>query len=84
MRRQICAPPDKMSAKYQLQKENYTIAEHVSIAIDKHGKRRILVSLPISEEAAKVLLKGSNRTQALAEVDAKKKKQGRPEVCHNH
>ena len=47
---QVCAPPEKMSARVQLQKEkmnrNHTLAEHVSIAIDKLGKRRIVVSLP--------------------------------------
>ena len=43
-------------------------------ASDKHGKRRIVVSLRINEEAAKVLPKGNNRTQVLAELDARMKK----------
>ena len=64
-----------MSAQDQLTKkklrENLTIGDHVSIATDKEGKRRIVVSMPIDEEVAKVLLRGSNKKQVLAELDSK-------------
>ena len=64
-----------MSAQDQLikkkQRQNFTIADHVSIATDKDGNRRIVVSMPIDEEVAKVLLKGSNKKQVLAELDSK-------------
>ena len=64
-----------MSAQDQLirdkLKQNFTLANHVSIAIDKGGNRIVVVSMPIDEELAKVLLKGSNRKQVLAELDSK-------------
>ena len=64
-----------MSAQDQLTKkklrENLTIGDHVSIATDKEGKRRIVVSMPIDEEVTKVLLRGSNKKQVLAELDSK-------------
>ena len=64
-----------MSAKDQLTKrklrENLTINDHVSIVTDKEGKRRLVVSMPIDQEIAKVLLKGSNKRQVLSELDSK-------------
>ena len=56
------------------QKEVETELHHwgyVSIAKDKDGNRRIVVSMRIDEELAKVLLKGSNKKQVLAELDSK-------------
>ena len=53
-----------MSAQDQLIKkklrQNFTTGDHVSIATDKEGNRRVVVSMPSDEELAKVLLKGSN------------------------
>ena len=72
MKCQVCAPVERMSAQDQLIKDrlrqNFTIADHVSITIDKDGNRKVVVSMPIDEELAKVLLKGSNRKQVLAEL----------------
>ena len=72
---QVCAPEERMSAQDQLIKkklrQNFTVGDHVSIATDKDGNRRIVVSMPIDEEVAKVLLKGSNKKQVLAELDSK-------------
>ena len=45
-------------------RQNFTIGDHVSIATNKEGNRRIVVSMPIDEELAKVLLKGSNRRRS--------------------
>ena len=64
-----------MSAQDQLikdkLKQSFTIADHVSIASDKDGNRKVVLSMPIDEELAKVLLKGTNRKQVLAELDSK-------------
>ena len=72
---QVCAPEERMSDQDQLIKkklrQNFTIGDHVSIAKDKDGNRRIVVSMQIDEELAKVLLKGSNKKQVLAELDSK-------------
>ena len=72
---QVCAPVEKMSAQDQLIKDklrqNFTIADHVSIVIDKDVNRKVVVSMPIDEELAKVLLKGNNRKHVLAELALK-------------